>query len=372
MGSLRFLERITITGMEERRRSMALYAGVDLGKRKSQVKVITHDRRVIQNVKIENSQETFRGLFEQYKGEVDVVCEASSNAFWLVDILEPIVRSIQVGHTSKIRWIAEARIKTDKLDAGILAELRRADLFPVICVPPKRIRELRELVRGLIRMRRQAVRCRNQVHGLLGRQGIHYKRSEMSGTRLGELVQESKLSRPSRIAAEAILRLEKAAQEEVKHLEAAIKKELRGEPELRSTVERLESIPGVGFFSALLFVVELWDITRFRNGAHLASYIGFVPSTHQTGQTMWHGRMTRQGNVLVRWILVQDAWTAVRQHPFFRQRYEHYKARKGNARAIVPVARALLDTIHRVWTEKKSYWELYEKKAYGRVSSGTP
>jgi transposase len=348
---------------DERRAAMGFYAGVDLGKRHSHVKVITADRKVVENVKIENDQKTFLRTFEKYKGDIDVVCEASSNAFWLVDTLEPVVRSIQVGHTSKIRWIAEARIKTDKLDAGILAELRRADLFPSICVPPKRIRELRELVRGQIRMRRQTVRCRNQVHGLLCRQGISYKRGEVTGSKLAELVREADVPRPARIAAESILRVEKAIGEEVKHLQASIQEELKGEPELLKLVELLESIPGVGFFSALLFVVELWDISRFRDGAHLAGYIGFVPSTHQTGQTMRHGRMTRQGNVLVRWVLVQDAWAATRNHSFFSRRYEHYKTKKGTSRAIVPVARALLDTIHRVWTEKKSYSELYEKKA---------
>jgi len=341
---------------------MGFFAGVDLGKRKSQIQVIDQDRKVVESVKIDNSPKAFLRVFAKYKGDVDVVCEASSNAFWLVDLLEPAVRSIQVGHTSKIRWIAEARIKTDKLDAGILAELRRADLFPAISVPPRRIRDLRELVRGQIRMRRQAVRCRNQVHGLLCRQGIAYKRSEMSGSKLGELVGEAGLPLPARLAAESILRAEKAMADEVRQLQAAIKKELKGDPELLSLVSLLETIPGVGFFSAMLFVVELWDIKRFRDGAHLASYVGFVPGTHQTGQTMWHGRMTRQGNVLVRWVLVQDAWAAAFNNPFFGRRYEYYKAKKGNARAIVPVARALLDTIHRVWTERKTYSEVYDKK----------
>ena len=340
---------------------MGAFAGVDLGKRKSQIVVIGSDRKVVERVKIDNDAKEFIRIFRKYKGDIDVVCEASSNAFWLVDVLEPIVRSIQVGHTSKIRWIAEARIKTDNLDAGILAELRRADLFPAICVPPKRIRELRELVRGQIRMRRQAVRCRNQVHGLLCRQGVGYKRSEMSGSKLGDLVRESEMPRAARIAAEAILRVEQGMQDESRQLQAAIREELKGEAELLKLIALLESIPGVGFFSALLFVVEIWDITRFRDGDHLASYIGFVPSTHQTGQTLWHGRMTRQGNVLARWVLTQDAWTAARTHSFFSRRYEFYRAKKGSTRAIVPVARALLNTIHRVWTEKKPYSELYEK-----------
>jgi transposase len=291
-----------------------------------------------------------------------VACEASSNAFWVADLLAPMVRKVHVGHTSRIRWIAAARIKTDKIDAGILAELLRVDLFPEIAIPPKRIRELRELVRGLIRMKRQALRCRNQVHGLLCRHGVHYKRSEMSGAALDELVQEAALAAPARFAAQSILRVEQAVQKEIKQLQTAIREELRAEAELLRQVALLESIPGVGFFSALLLVLELWDISRFTDEAHLASYIGFVPGTHQTGQTLHHGAMTRQGNVLVRWILIQDAWAAVQNNGFFAARYEYYRSKKGGPRAIVPVARALLKTIFQVWSLKKTYSELYEKK----------
>lgn len=342
---------------------MTNFAGIDLGKRKSQIKVITSERKVAEELKIENDAKAFVRIFKKYKGDIEVACEASSNAFWVADVLAPIVRKVHVGHTSKIRWIAEARIKTDKIDAGILAELLRADLFPEICIPPKRIRELRELVRGLIRLKRNAARCRNQVHGLLCRHGVSYKRSEMSGAALGELVNEAALATPARLAAQSILRVEEAILKEAKHLQAAIKEELKGEPEILKLAGLLESIPGVGFFSTVLLVLELWDISRFRDEAHLASYIGFVPSTHQTGQTMYQGKMTRQGNVLVRWIIVQDAWAAVRSNGFFAARYEYYRAKKGGHRAIVPVARALLKTIFQVWTLKKTHSEIYEKKA---------
>jgi transposase len=305
---------------------------------------------------------TLSQIFRKYKGDIEVACEASSNAFWVADTLAPIVRKVHVGHPTKIRWIAEARIKTDKIDAGILAELVRADLFPSIAIPPRRIRELRELTRGLVRIRRQAARCRNQVHALLGRHGIPYKRSEVLGPKLGELVRDTVLPSPAEVAAEALLRLEKVMGEEERNLQAQIREELKQEPQIREQVAYLESIPGVGFFSAVVFVLELWDVTRFRDERHLASYIGFVPGTHQTGETMWYGRMTRQGNVLARWLLVQDAWAAMRSHPFFGRLYERYKKTKGKARAIVPVARALLRTIYQVWMEKKSYEELYGKK----------
>jgi transposase len=163
---------------------MGYFAGIDLGKRKSQIKVITSERKVVEELKIENDPKAFERIFKKYKGDIEVACEASSNAFWIADMLAPLVRKVHVGHTSRIRWIAAARIKTDKIDAGILAELLRADLFPEICIPPKRIRELRELVRAYPD-EAKCTRCRNQVHGLLCRHGVTYKRAEMNGAALG-------------------------------------------------------------------------------------------------------------------------------------------------------------------------------------------
>ena len=114
---------------------MEFFAGIDLGKRKSQIKVLDQDRKVVEELKIDNDPKTLTRIFRKYGKNVTVGCEASSNAFWVWDPLSPIVRKCFVGHTSKIRWIAEARIKTDKIDAGILAELLRADLFPAIAIP---------------------------------------------------------------------------------------------------------------------------------------------------------------------------------------------------------------------------------------------
>lgn len=342
---------------------MAFYAGVDLGKRKSQVKVLTSERGVVEELKIVNSPEGFRRIFRKYKGEIEVACEATSNAFWVADVLEPLVKKVHVGDTKKIRWIAEARIKTDKIDAGILAELLRADLFPTISIPPRRIRELRELVRGLVRVRRQASRLRNQVHGLLGRHGITSAGRGTTADEFRELLRQSGVASAVREAAESYLKVGEAARAEGRRLEREIRRELKGESELLKTVSLLETIPGVGFFSAALLVVEIWDVERFRDVEHLASYIGLVPSTYQTGQTCRNGPLTKQGNVLVRWILVEDAWVAIQQSVFFGKLYERHRSRKVASKAIVPVARALLASIYRVWKEGKSYEEIYGKKA---------
>lgn len=237
------------------------YGGIDLGKRKSHIKVITAVRKVVEDLKIENDPKEFARIFRKYKGKIVVGCEATSNAFWVADVLEPLVEKVRVGHTSKIRWIAEARIKTDSIDAGILAELVRVDLFPSVGIQPRRIRDLRELVRGLVRIRRQATRCRNQVHSLLGRQGVAYQRADVGGSKLEEVVNGADLCGPARPAAGAYLRAEKVLKEEEKRLQGEMKKELAGEPKIQEQVARLATIPGVGCFSAALLrtIHRVWS-----------------------------------------------------------------------------------------------------------------
>ena len=343
---------------------MTYFAGLDLGKRQSHVVVMTPDRKVVEDLPIDNEPDTIRRIFRKYKGDIEVACEASSNSFWVADTLESLVKKVHVGDTKKIRWIAEARIKTDRIDAGILAELLRADLFPSISIPPKRVRELRELARGMVRMRRQATRARNQVHALLGRHGVFYKRQESSGEKLADVVRGGNLAKAPALAAESLLRIEQAALLEARGLQRAVLKELRDEPKVREKLKLLQTIPGVGFQSALLFVTELWDVRRFASPGKLASYIGLVPSTHQSGDTQYNGRMTKQGNTFLRWILIQDAWAAARNSPHFGRLYERNRLRLGRNRGIVPVARALLATIWMVWSEGKGYEELHRLKSW--------
>jgi transposase len=273
---------------------MNFYAGVDLGKRKSHIKIINQSREVIEDLKIDNDPESFTRIFRKYRREIDVACEATSNAFWVFDTLEPLVRTVKVGDTRKIRWIAEARIKTDRIDAGILAELLRADLFPSIAIPPRKIRELRELARGLVRMRRLSVRLRNQVHAILGRQGVKYQRKDAARAGLSETLAGAGLSRAPKAAADSVLRVEEVGAKEARRLETELRKELKADPSLQKQVDLLQTIPGVGVFSAALFVTELWDVGRFIDERHLASYIGFVPSTYQTGETCRNGRSSLQ------------------------------------------------------------------------------
>lgn len=184
-------------------------------------------------------------------------------------------------------------------------------------------------MRGLVRRERLDTRLRNQIHGILGRQGATYLCKEAAGSRLADVIAEAGLADAPWKAAEAFLRAEQAAQAEANALNKEVRRELSAEPVLGKHIELLATIPGVGFFSAALFVTELWDLSRFEEARKLASYIGFEPSTYQTGGTCFNGRMTKQGNSLLRGILVQDAWRAAMTNGFFGRLFERYRARLG-------------------------------------------
>lgn len=119
----------------------------------------------------------------------------------------------------------------------------------------------------------------------------------------------------------------------------------------------LMTIPGISFYSALLIVSEIGDVTRFSDSYHLMSYAGLVPSTHSSGGMTYHGRITKTGNPDLRWILNQCAWSNVRSLPegklaFF---YAKLSRKKGNTKAITATSAKLLRIIYSMLKEKQPY-----------------
>lgn len=117
----------------------------------------------------------------------------------------------------------------------------------------------------------------------------------------------------------------------------------------------LTTIQGIGFFSALLIYAEIGDINRFPNSKKLCSYAGLVPSIRQSGNRTIKGRITKEGNKLLRWVLVQCALIAVRKDERFRKFYERIKAKKGPQKAIVATARKLLTVVYACLKNRTPY-----------------
>jgi transposase len=284
-----------------------------------------------------------------------------------VEVVESLGVPIHVGHALKMRLIAQARIKTDKVDARVIAQLLRADFFPRIAIPPAEIRQVRELLRGRVRMGRGVTQMKNRLHGVLTRAGIEYEKKELLGPGAKAFLEGVNLAPAPKFMALEYLSALRDLQRRCARLKKEIGRQVRPREPWAPVVRRLMTIPGIGELSAMLFLLELWDVERFPDVKHLASYVGMVPSVSQTGkQTPRGGPLTRQGNVYVRWALVQDAWVAVRYNARYRRMHEHYTRRQGRSRAIIPVARLLLADVYQVWRDGIDYDELIARRTAGR------
>lgn len=346
---------------------MVTSVGVDLGKRKSQYAVLDAEGNVQTEVKLPNIPEVVRKFLRGLPGPIQIGCETCVNTYWLVELAESIGVPIFAGHAYKLKLIAESRIKTDKLDARVIAQLLRIGFFPSIAIPPKDVRRLRELLRGRVKMTRSAATMVNRLHGVLTRAGVDYRRSDVSGAGAEAWLDGVELAPEARFMALTWRQTALDLYRRVKSIDEEINRRINHVEPWKPIIDRLATIPGVGRFSAMLILMEIWDVVRFANSKKLASYVGLVPSVHQTGQTLRGGPLTKQGNRYVRWILVQDAWVSIRHDWRYKGMHEHYAKRLGRAQAIIPVARQILADAYEIWRDDITYEELLRRKTKRRI-----
>ncbi len=160
------------------------YAGVDLHKNFCQTIVCTKEGELIKKGRIKTEKEDIEEFFSGLE-DLEIAFEASGSYEYFYDLLESLGHKVVLAHPLKTRMIADAKIKTDKIDAKTLAELLRGDLLPTSYVPPKEIRELRHLVRHRIALGRLRGRLKTQIKTELRRKNIKYREGRVFSGRKG-------------------------------------------------------------------------------------------------------------------------------------------------------------------------------------------
>jgi transposase len=252
---------------------------------------------------------------------------------------------VKLAHPTKTRIIAEAKIKTDAADSEALAHLLRADLLPTSYVPPKEIRELRELIRLRTYLVHERTRFKNKIRAELAKRGIRALKNPFTKRRapaLRELGIETVNHCLSTIG---------ALDERIRQ----VSRELRVKAEESEEAKLLMTIPGVGYFSALAILAEIGDISRFSDPEKLCSYAGLVPLVHQSGATKRYGRITKQGSKMLRWVIHECMWVHLQYDTHISRFFFRLARHKGKKVAAVAAARALLVTV---------YWMLVRKEKF--------
>jgi len=313
-----------------------LIIGCDLHTRFQQIAVLdtTTGEMVTRRLEHENGEarKFYAGLSEKAR----VGIEATGCTQWFERLLAELGHELWVGDAAKIRACVVRRQKTDTRAAEHLLDLLLSNRFPRLWVPTPEERDVRQLLQHRSKLVRMRTSVKNQLHHLAMNQGVCRKqklwsargRAELEGLNLGPWANRRR---------QELLELLDRLEPRIEELDAEVKAEAGRRPE----VVRLMQQKGVGPVTALAFVLTLGPVERFAHSRKVVSYLGLNPRQTSSGGHQRLGHISKQGNEMLRWLLVEAGQSAAQYDPELRRKYQRLKFRRGANVAKVAIARQL-------------------------------
>lgn len=334
------------------------FIGIDYHKRYTQITVMDREGYVVDRARIRSEKEEIEGYFRGIEGPRIAVMEASRSWGKMYDILEEELEEVILAHPQKVKAIASARVKTDKMSSEILAHLLRSDLIPKAHIPSKETREIKYRLRQRMFLVRIQTMLKNRIHDLLDRNHIEVGGEEEDFSDLfGKAGMKYLKSLNLPAGEQKLLRRELKVLEQIQEHVEATKEEIKELGANDQEVQWVKSVPGMGDFFSLLVAKEIDIIDRFADARKLWGYAGIIPSTYASGNRCYHGRITKQGNKYLRWAMIEAVIPAIRKSPRLKYYYQKIKSKKGSNAAKVATARKLLELIYCVLKERRNYYE---------------
>jgi transposase len=275
---------------------------------------------------------------------VRVGIEASGHTRWFERLLAELEMELWIGNPAKIAAQRVRKQKTDRGDAQLLLQLLREDRFPTVWVPSPENRDLRQLLWHRHRLVQMRTRVKNQLHAIALNEGVQ-RRSRLWSKAGRAQLESFALDRWTARRRHDLLQLFDQLTPQIAELSQAVEQEAERRPE----VQRLMTHPGVGPITALAFVLVLGTPDRFRCGKQVGSYRGLIPCEDSSAGKQRLGHLSKQGNTLLRYLLVEAAQAAVRCDPQWRRRFMHLAMRRQRNIAIAAMARKLAVSLYWLW-----------------------
>jgi transposase len=297
--------------------------------------------------------EQFYGKLREQSVKVRVGMEASGHGRWFERLLRDWQFELWVGNAAEIRTKRVRKQKTDRQDAQLLLRLMMEDRFPRIWVPDAGNRDMRQLLWHRHRLVQMRTRVMNQLHVVALNEGLRRKKAlwRPAGRKeLESIVLAPWASRRRQDLLDLLDQLTPKIQELTRALEEEVEK--------RPVTRRLMTHPGVGPLTALAFELVIGTPQRFHCGKQIASYVGLVPEEKSSGDRRRLGHISKQGNVLLRFLLVEAAQVTVRSQAEWRSRFFHLAMRRGRKIAKVAMARKLAVHLYWMWRQGCDYGQL--------------
>src|SRR5215471_11577915 len=305
----------------------------------------------------EEAEKFYRDLASS-GGKVRVGMEASGQGRWFERLLGELNIELWIGDASEIRAKRVRKQKTDREDARHILRLLLEDRFPRIWVPSWDNRDLRQLLWHRHRMVQMRTRIMNQLQAVALNEGLRCKKRlwRTERQRLESFPLAPWASRRRQDLLELLDRLNPTIAE----LSQAVEQQVEKYPE----AQRLATHPGVGPLTALAFVLIIGEVERFQCGKQVASYLGLVPMEDSSGNRRRLGHISKQGNSILRFLLVEAAQVTVRSVPEWRRRYLHLMMRRGRKIAKVAMARRLAIRLYWMLRQQGGHQPSYKFGSY--------
>jgi transposase len=292
--------------------------------------------------------------------------EATGYSRWFERLLAELGIELWIGDPAEIKAKRVKKQKNDRNDARLLRRLMLENNFPQIWVPSPENRDLRQLLWHRHRLVQMRTRIMNQLQALAMNEGYRWKKklfSEQGRAQLEKLALAPWASRRR----QELLELLDGIHPTIEELTAAVEQEAQKRPE----VLRLMTHPGVGPLTALAYVLIIGTPERFHCGKQIGTYVGMIPREDSSARKQRLGHISKQGNSLLRFLLVEAAQAAARSNPEWRRRYMHLAMRRHKSIAKVAMGRKLGVRLYWMWRNGCAYSPSFEFGSYvGQLGTG--
>jgi transposase len=290
--------------------------------------------------------------------QVRIGAEATGNFRWFRQLMQELGHEFLLGDASAIRAACPRRQKTDKRDARHILTMLVEDRFPIVWQPPVDNDELRQLLLHRCRMVRMRARVKNQLDSMAKNEGLLSKRV-WTRKRRQEI---EALPLPGWYAQRRtdLLGLLEEFGKRIEPLDNAVHQAAEDNPEARL----LMTHPGVGPIVSLAYVLIIGDWQRFPRGKHVASYLGLIPAEESSSDRRRLGHISKQGNTLLRWLLVEAASKAQRYDPDWHRQYLRLSMNKHHGVAKVAIAHKLAVRLYWMLRSRQDYKQVMERGSH--------
>ena len=329
------------------------YIGMDIHKQFTVAVAKDKDGNKLAEEKFDNSQDNFKMFLKDFvPEETKIVIESTSIWEYIFEILDEMKYEVKLANPSKTRAIAEARIKTDSIDANTLCDLLRANLVAESYIPPKEIRNLRNIMRQRSSIVKGRTQMKNKIHAVLLMNGIKLPYTTLGIKSMQWIIEEIKITTIKSVLVSYINIVEQFNFELKKLGERINEIAMQNEK-----AKLLMTIYGIASVRALEIIAEIGDIKRFESSKKLCSYAGLVPGIKQSGTKIVFGRLIKQANKNLKYVLVETCWNLIRikENNKFRDFYLKLSKKKGKQKAICATARKLCCVVYAMLTKNQEF-----------------